>query len=227
MSLDQATLAAFTAGVVVIVLLPGANSLFVATSALRAGTRAGFKAMLGVFLGDAVLMVLAVLSAQALSANPVVFTVLTWAGAGYLCWLAVGLVRSALARIRARLAHRAEPAASENPMHPPTAPNPIIAHPRLAPFRTALVTSLLNPKAILFFASFFVQFIDPASPTPLGDVLVMMLIAEAVSGVYLTAIVLIGSRVGQRVEPHGWPAIVGTLTAAVAFVALAVRVVLP
>ena len=30
-----------------------------------------------------------------------------------------------------------------------------------SPFRKALVISLLNPKAILFFISFFIQFVDP------------------------------------------------------------------
>lgn len=227
MNLDAATLATFIAGVIVIVLLPGANSLFVVTTSLRAGRGAGFRAMLGVFLGDAVLMVLAVLSAQALSANPIVFRILIWAGAAYLCWLAFGLVRSAVARIRAKRRHAAEPAPAENPTHPLTAPNPIIARPKLAPFRTALITSLLNPKAILFFASFFVQFIDPDSPTPLGDLVVLMLICELASAIYLALLVLVGSRVGRSVQPQGWAAIIGTLVAAAAFVALAVRVVLP
>lgn len=227
MSLEPATLAAFIGGVVVIVLLPGANSLYVATTALRAGRRAGFQAMLGVFLGDAVLMVLAVLSAQALSANPIVYRVLIWVGAAYLVWLAIGLIRSAVARIRAKRRRTAEPEPTENPTHPPTAPNPIIASPKLAPFRTALITSLLNPKAILFFASFFVQFIDPDSPTPLGDLAVLMLILEAVSAMYLTLLVLVGARVGRGVQPHGWLAIIGTLLAAAAFLGLAVRVVLP
>lgn len=122
MSLDAATLAAFIGGVIVIVLLPGANSLYVATTALRGGRPAGFRAMLGVFLGDAILMVLAVLSAQALSANPVIYRILIWAGAAYLCWLALGLVRSAVARIRAKRRRTAEPAPTENPTHPLTAP---------------------------------------------------------------------------------------------------------
>lgn len=227
MSFDLATLLTFTGGVVVIVLLPGANSLYVATTALRAGRGPGFRAMLGVFLGDFTLMLLAVLSAQALAANPLIHTVLVWAGALYLCWLALGLVRSAVARIRARRAHRAEPAPDESPIEPATSPNPIIVAPRLAPFRTALVTSVLNPKAILFFASFFVQFIDPASPTPLADLAVLMLICQLISGAYLTVLVLLGARIGRDASPHGWPAIIGTLVAAVAFVALAVRVVLP
>jgi leucine efflux protein len=227
MSFDAATLTAFTLGAVVIVLLPGANSLFVATTSLCAGRTAGLGAMLGVFLGDAILIVLAVLSAQALSANPVVYTVLIWVGALYLCWLALGLVRSAALRLRAKLRRAAEPEPTESPISPPTAPNPIIAEPQLRPFRTALVTSLLNPKAILFFASFFLQFIDPASPTPLADLLVLMLIIEGLSAAYLTVLVLIGASIGRRVQPHGWLAIVGTLVAALGFIALAVRVVLP
>jgi leucine efflux protein len=227
MSFDAATLTAFTLGALAIVLLPGANSLFVATTSLRAGRRPGFRAMLGVFLGDAILMVLAVLSAQALSANPVVYAVLVWAGALYLCWLALGLVRSAARRLRAKLGRAAEPEPTESPISPPTAPNPIIAAPRLRPFRTALVTSLLNPKAILFFASFFLQFIDPASPTPLADLLVLMLIIEGLSAAYLSVLVLVGANVGRRVQPHVWLAIIGTLVAALGFVALAVRVVLP
>ena len=223
----EGPLLAFTGGVIVIVLLPGANSLFVATTALRAGRGPGFRAMLGVLLGDLVLMVLAVLSAQALASSPLVFRVLTWAGAAYLCWLALGLVRSATARIRARLAHRPEPAPTESPIEPATAPNPILVSTRLTPFRTALVTSLLNPKAILFFASFFVQFIDPHSATPLVDLAVLMGILEACSSLYLTALVLVGARLGRAASPHGWPAIAGTLLAAAAFVALAVRVVVP
>lgn len=89
------------------------------------------------------------------------------------------------------------------------------------------MTSLLNPKAILFFASYFVQFIDPDSPTPLGDLAVLMLILEVCSAAYLTLLVLVGARIGKRVQPQGWLAIVGTLVAAAAFVALAVRVVVP
>ena len=34
------------------------------------------------------------------------------------------------------------------------------------PYRRALVISLFNPKAILFFISFFVQFVDPAYAHP-------------------------------------------------------------
>lgn len=230
MSLPPAELLSFALGAIAIVLLPGANSLYVATTALSVGRRAGFRAMLGVFVGDFTLMTLAVLSAQALAQNPVIYTILVWAGAAYLLWIAFGLIRSAIRRIRAKLAGartRLEEQPEESPIQPVTAPNPIIAKPKASPFRTALITSLLNPKAILFLASFFVQFIHPDSPTPLADVAVLMLILQVCSVTYLTVLTLVGAYIGKRVQAHGWAAIIGTLIAALAFIALAVRVVLP
>ena len=56
---------------------------------------------------------------------------------------------------------------------------------------------------------------------PLGDLLVLMLILEAASALYLTAVVLVGAKVGRSVQAHGWLAIAATLVAAAAFVALA------
>ena len=61
------------------------------------------------------------------------------------------------------------------------------------PFRKALVISLLNPKAILFFLSFFIQFVDPAYPRPALTFLALGLILQVCSMTYLTAVILIGS----------------------------------
>lgn len=230
MSLAPAELLAFSLGAIAIVLLPGANSLYVATVSLARGRGAGLRAMWGVIVGDLTLMVLAVLSARALASNPVIYTVLVWAGAAYLVWLAIGLIRSGIRSIRARASGGAssqQPDTAANPMQPVTVPNPSISPNQRSPFRTALITSLLNPKAILFFASFFVQFIDPHSPTPLGDIVTLMAILQLVSAAYLVVLTLVGSSIGRRVAPHGLAAIIGTFIAAAGFIALAVRVVLP
>ena len=65
------------------------------------------------------------------------------------------------------------------------------------PFRKALTISLLNPKAILFFISFFIQFVDPAYPRPALTFLALGLILQVCSMTYLTAVILIGSRVAD------------------------------
>src|SRR3546814_6017345 len=69
----------YIVGVVVIVLLPGPNSMFVLSVAARDGVRRGYRAALGVFVGDLVLMVLAAAGvASLLRAYPQLFFALKW-----------------------------------------------------------------------------------------------------------------------------------------------------
>ena len=61
------------------------------------------------------------------------------------------------------------------------------------PFRVALLISLMNPKAILFFVSFFIQFVSPAYPHPWLSFLVLGVIVQGCSMVYLSTLILGGS----------------------------------
>jgi leucine efflux protein len=170
-------------GTVAIVLLPGPNSLFVLSTAARRGVRAGYQAAAGVFLGDAVLMVLSAAGvASLIKAYPPIFLVIKYAGAAYLGYVGLTMLRGAWRRWRTRgdrpsprLIHSAEPAALR------------------APFRRATVISLLNPKAILFFVSFFIQFVDPTYPYPALSFLFLGLIAQLTSMLYLTALIFAGT----------------------------------
>ena len=132
-------------GTIVIVLLPGPNSLYVLSVASQSGVRAGYLGACGIFFGDTILMVLSAMGmASLLKTTPALFMVVKYAGAAYLCWMGINLLHSAwrLARTEGTIAISAPPA----PLDP------------TRPFRTALLISLLNPKAILFFVSFFIQF---------------------------------------------------------------------
>jgi leucine efflux protein len=60
------------------------------------------------------------------------------------------------------------------------------------PFRRAAVISLLNPKAILFFVSFFIQFVEPGYPHPAVSFLVLGAVVQVFSGLYLTALIFGG-----------------------------------
>jgi leucine efflux protein len=66
------------------------------------------------------------------------------------------------------------------------------------PFRPALVVSLLNPKAILFFISFFIQFVQPGYPHAWLSFLVLGTIAEVVSAAYLTTLIFAGSYLATQ-----------------------------
>ncbi|MEG8276899.1 leucine efflux protein LeuE [Streptomyces sp. AHA2] len=172
----------YLAGLVLIILLPGPNSLYVLSVAARRGVRAGYTAASGVWCGDAVLMTLSAAGvASLLQANAVLFAVVKYAGAGYLTWLAVGMLRAARGMWRTR----AERSAA-------TDGAPVPAEER--PFRRALVVSLINPKAILFFVAFFVQFVDPGYAYPALSFVVLGVLAQLASVLYLSALIFGGTR---------------------------------
>ncbi|MCX4958559.1 leucine efflux protein LeuE [Streptomyces virginiae] len=174
----------YLAGLVLIILLPGPNSLYVLSVAARRGVRTGYKAAAGVFTGDAVLMLLTAVGAGALlRASPLVFTVVKFLGAGYLAWLAVGMMRGAWALWRTR----AERAAAEAAVPADPAENE-------RPYRRALLISLLNPKAILFLMSFFVQFVDPSYAYPALSFLLLGGLLQTGSFLYLTMLIFGGTR---------------------------------
>ena len=70
------------------------------------------------------------------------------------------------------------------------------------PFRRALVISLLNPKAILFYLSFFLQFADPTYPHHALTFLVLGAILQFFSVLYLTELILVGARLAAAFRSH-------------------------
>ncbi|MFF9338687.1 MULTISPECIES: leucine efflux protein LeuE [unclassified Streptomyces] len=174
----------YLAGLVLIILLPGPNSLYVLSVAARKGTRTGYKAAAGVFTGDTILMTLAALGAASLlQTTPLLFTVVKYAGAGYLAWMAYGMLRAALDMWRSRR----EPAGDASGA-------PAASGPTERPYRRALVISLFNPKAILFLISFFVQFVDPSYAYPALSFLVLGTLLQLGSFLYLTTLIFSGTR---------------------------------
>ena len=172
-----------------IILLPGPNSLFVLSLATTRGVKAGYQGAVGVFVGDCILLLLTALGAASLLRTyPALFLVVKYAGAAYLAWVGVNLVRAALGKWRSQA----------QPLVPAEAAIDARSGAHLAqPFRRALVISLLNPKAILFLLSFFVQFIDPAYPTPAVPFLILCVLIMAFSGLYLSVLIFAGARLAQ------------------------------
>jgi leucine efflux protein len=167
-----------------IILLPGPNSLYVLSVATVRGVKAGYQGALGVFLGDTILLVLTALGAAGLLRTyPAMFMVVKYAGAAYLVWVGLQLVRSAIQKWRAtEVTSELAPQSASNLQHP---------------FKRALVISLLNPKAILFLLSFFVQFIDPSYPAPAVPFLILSGIIMVFSALYLSALIFLGARMAQ------------------------------
>ncbi|WP_296508644.1 leucine efflux protein LeuE [Rhodoferax sp.] len=178
----------YVLGALGIILLPGPNSLFVLSVATVRGVKAGYQGAMGVFVGDTILLLLTALGAAGLLRTyPALFMVVKYAGAAYLAWVGLNLVRDAIRKWRSS---QAAQAASASPVAEAT------RHLQ-QPFKRALVISLLNPKAILFLLSFFVQFIDPAYDTPAVPFLILSAIIMVFSAVYLSALIFAGARLAQ------------------------------
>jgi len=179
----------YVIGAIGIILLPGPNSLFVLSVATARGVRAGYQGAMGVFLGDSILLALVGLGAAGLlHTYPALFMVVKYAGAVYLGWVGVNLLRAAWVRWRSGSAEFS----ADVPLEQSTTPAGM-----QQPFRRALVISLLNPKAILFLLSFFVQFIDPQYEAPAVPFLILSTIIMAASAAYLSALIFAGVRLAQ------------------------------
>lgn len=139
-------LAAFLAATLVLVLMPGPAVLYIVARTAAHGRRAGFVSVAGVALGNLGNAGAAALGLAALFAvSSLAFTIVKFAGAAYLVYLAW----------RA-LAARAPGAGARGPT------------PRTLPgmFRDGFLVALLNPKTTLFFAAFLPQFIVPGAGAP-------------------------------------------------------------
>ncbi|MFF7353366.1 MULTISPECIES: leucine efflux protein LeuE [Streptomyces] len=205
----------YLAGLILIVLLPGPNSLYVLSVAARRGVRAGYTAAAGVWCGDTVLMTLSAAGvASLLKADAVLFGIVKYAGAGYLTWLAVGMLRAAWQMWRTRRDRVVEDSAGAA----------AVSDER--PLRRALVVSLFNPKAILFFVAFFVQFVDPHYAWPALSFVVLGAFAQLASFLYLSALIFGGTRLAAAFRRRRRLAATATSAAGALFLGFAVKLTL-
>ncbi len=176
----------YALGSLLIVLCPGPNSIFVLKTGITSGPRVALAGACGVFLGDTVLMLATYLGVAAvIAANPGIFFAVKLAGAAYLAYLASRVLWGTW---RPVFAHEAGEAV-ETPGAQPARRDVLTG---VAAFRTALTLSLTNPKAILFFLSFFMPFIDASKEHPALAFLVLALILQFWSVCYMTSLAQIG-----------------------------------
>lgn len=135
--IEPAAVAPFLLAALLIELTPGPNMGYLAALSASEGRAAGFKAVLGVTVGLAVYMALAVLGvAELIAAAPIVLGALRWAGVLYLLYLAWEAWRGA---------SETSPGHARDVDH--------------APFWRGLIANLLNPKALVFYVALLPGFI--------------------------------------------------------------------
>ena len=93
-------------------------------------------------------------------------------------------------------------------------------------FRKALLVSLLNPKAILFFLSFFAQFVDPSYPQPAIPFLILALTIQTFSLIYLAVLIYAGSTLAESFRKRKKVSAVSGGSVGIGFVGFAVKLAL-
>ena len=127
----------FVLTVLVFLAIPGPGNLALVTSTSKGGITGGLSATLGVIAGDQVLMWSAVAGVAALlAAYPQAFHAVQWMGAAYLAWMGWKMLS-------------AKPGAA-----------PVLNIKAGHYLRQALLITVLNPKAILFYMAFFPLFVE-------------------------------------------------------------------
>ena len=172
----------YVLGAVLIILLPGPNSLYVLSLAAKQGKRTGWAAVAGVFIGDSLLILATALGAiTLLNAYPAIFMAIKYAGAAYLIVIGVTLIGGAIKTWRQ---------VDDESMQ---RVNNITKSSSMKAFRKALLVSVLNPKAILFLLSFFLQFVDPLYPQPVIPFFILAITLQVFSLLYLGVLIYAGS----------------------------------
>lgn len=173
----------FIIGTILIVILPGPNSLYVMSIASRFGIKAGYLGALGVYTGDLILILCTAFgAASVLHSFPWLFIALKMIGALYLSYLGIRLM---IAAYRTWQPEKSRSTQTKNSSSTPE---------QVHPFRTALTISILNPKAILFYLSFFVQFVNPAYPYPALTFTLLAIILQIISMSYLSILIFSGMK---------------------------------
>lgn len=180
-------LTAYIIGSIIIILLPGPNSLYCLSVAAAHGVRKGYRAVAGIFVGDSILMLVTVLGVGGLlKLYPLLFNAIKLIGGLYLLYLGIKLLMGAQQTFRHRtLLADAKPKLSTPPKNQNF-------------FYRAMLLSLTNPKGILFFLSFFVQFVDPLYPHPFLSFFILAVILQIISVSYQSVMVFSGKKLSRK-----------------------------
>lgn len=200
----------YLAGLVFIIIVPGPNSIYVLKTSTSSGARYGYRAALGVFAGDAILIFLSFIGvASVIKASPTLFMIVRYLGAAYLLYLGCKILYGTLKRKSQGESEEAAVATkSEN-------------H-----FVRALVLSLTNPKAILFYISFFIQFVDFNYANAWVPYLVLATILELVSFLYLSILIFSGYLIAKFLREKKILAKLGNCTVGAFFMGFAAKLAL-
>ncbi len=174
----SADLVLFAALVFGIVVLPGLDMAYVMGSSLTAGRRHGLAAVAGIAAGGVCHVAMATLGISVLlKVIPAAFNALLLAGALYIAWIGISLLRADSA-----FGMQVEGGAMS----------------AWTTFRRGALTSLMNPKAYLFMLAVFPQFLHAEDGPLWAQSLVLWMI------IAITQLTVYGAVALAAAQARGW-----------------------
>lgn len=157
---------------------PGPNMAYLIVLAATEGRRAGYAAVAGVALGLLIVGLLSAFGLAALiSASPVLFQILRWAGVAYLLWLAYDAWR------------------------PERPEDNAFATSQARYFRRGLIVNLLNPKAAVFYIAMLPQFVSLEGAILEQTVILSLVYVAVATVVHLSLVTLADLAHGTLTVP--------------------------
>ncbi len=191
----------FIGAILLFQLIPGAGTIAILNATARNGIKAGLGAVFGTLLGDFVFMIAALAGLAAImQQNPLLFELLQYFGAAYLCWLGIGLLRT---KITSDL----------NNQEPKKAASLYL--------KQAFFVSITNPKVILFFVAFFPLFLRPNASTT--TLVAMIAHVTIISLLYQTLLVLLGNSLALKLKAFPFARRIATRLAGIALIAFGIK----
>ncbi len=185
---------AFLLASIVLAVTPGPGVLYIVTHSLVRGRRFGLVSVAGVALGNLGNATAASVGLAALFAvSAIAFSIVKYAGALYLVYLGVQMLRSA-------------------PVDGTTGVP--AAAPLRRVFRDGFVVALLNPKTTVFFAAFLPQFLSPNAPPMFQNMALGFLfvaIAAVTDSAYALAAGVVAPALRRDVARRIWRRLCGSV----------------
>lgn len=193
-------------GATLIVLVPGPETMFVIKTSIISGIKRGFAAIFSILLSDVILVLLAWCGlAAVISSNPALFNAIKYAGAAYLFYLGVQTIRAIF-----------KPAVETSEEKKSSADTGGIIG------RGMLVT-LLNPKTLLFYISFFAQFINVQAEHSWMAFIILAAVMFAITLVYFGFLVFCGSYLLSSLKGNRRLSAIGNALVGMFFIGFAAR----
>ncbi|EOH6077477.1 LysE family translocator [Burkholderia cenocepacia] len=198
----------FVFAVFLLNITPGPDTAYIVGRSVAQGRGAGLMSAFGISAGCCVHALACAFGLTALlAASATAFTVIKLVGAAYLIYLGVRMI------IAKQAAAPSDAAAAQA----------AAAKPLRQLFMQGFWTNVLNPKVVLFFVSFFPQFVSADSPHKAWAFLTLGAVFVAMSTVWTSLVAWVAGSVTQRFS--GTPGVRKWLdrTVGSAFVGLGLR----